>query len=70
MASNGSGLIGLAARTRQTILTGDVRSDPRYMPDADDNPARIPNCASLVSGTHVLGVLDVESTAWSAFDSE
>lgn len=62
------GLIGLAARTRQTIYSGDLRNDPRYTADPD-RTANSALCVPLVSGKTVLGVLDVESEALNAFDA-
>lgn len=62
------GLIGLAARTRQTVYSGDLRQDPRYAPDPD-TIANSALCVPLVSGKNVLGVLDVESEALHAFDA-
>ena len=62
------GLIGLAARTRQTLYSGDLKNDPRYIPDPD-KVANSALCVPLVSGRNVIGVLDVESEARDAFDA-
>lgn len=62
------GLIGLAARTRQTVYSSDLFADPRYAPDPD----RVANsalCVPLVSGKSVLGVLDILSKELNAFDA-
>lgn len=60
------GLIALAAQTRQPVVSGDVKNDPRFMPDADE-VANSELCVPLISGERVLGVLDVESTEREAF---
>jgi signal transduction histidine kinase len=57
----GTGLMGVAAATRETVLVNDVTADPRYTP----TPGGVPACAELavpiVLGDRVLGVLNVES---------
>lgn len=62
------GVIGLAARTRQTVYSADLRNDPRYLsdPDKDANSAL---CVPLISDKIVLGVLDAESQELDAFDA-
>jgi signal transduction histidine kinase len=54
------GLMGEAARTRQTVLVNNVASDPRYLP----TPGGCASCAELavpiVLGERVLGVVNVE----------
>lgn len=63
------GLIGLAARTRQSILSGNVHQDERYFPDQDDmSGANSELCVPFHTAGRVLGVLDVESLAYEAFD--
>ncbi len=62
------GLIGLAARTRQTVYSSDLGNDPRYLANPD-NVANSALCVPLVSGKNVLGVLDVESEALDGFDA-
>lgn len=63
------GLIGLAARTQQSILSGNVHQDDRYFPDQDDmSGANSELCVPFHTAGRVLGVLDVESLAYDAFD--
>ncbi len=62
------GLMGLAAHTRQTVYSGDLAHDPRYLPDPD----KVANSAlvvPLVTGKNVIGVLDIESEAFHAFEA-
>lgn len=65
------GLIGLAARMRTTVISGDVHHDPRYRPDAEGarGEAISELCVPLISGDNVLGVLDVEERGRAAFDA-
>lgn len=65
----GEGLIGLAARDGVTVLSNDVRSDPRYIlgfPQAVETRAEI--AVPLKMGEEVLGVLDVQEAHPNAFD--
>lgn len=62
------GLMGLAARTAQTVSSGDLNNDPRYAQDPGKR-ARSALCVPLLGGTQVLGVLDVESELPHAFDA-
>src|SRR5574341_300631 len=63
------GLIGVAARTGQTVLVNDVRADPRFF---SGTPGRDPCRAELVvplkRGTEVFGVLDLQSPTLNAFE--
>lgn len=64
------GLIGLAARTGQTVMSGDAQNDPRYMSDVDSSSGTNSElCVPFLSGDRVLGVLDIESRKRDAFDS-
>lgn len=65
--SAAAGLVGLAARTRQTVYSGDIANDVRYLPDPDC-AANSALCVPMISGKNVLGVLDIESQAHNAFD--
>jgi GAF domain-containing protein len=62
-----TGVIGLAARTRETVYSPDLQNDPRATRDPDA-VAHSALCVPLVSGTKVLGVLHIESDALHAFD--
>ncbi len=55
-----SGLMGEAARTRQTVLVNDVRADPRYLPTPGGGPARAELAVPIALGERVLGVVNVE----------
>ncbi len=62
------GLIGLAARTAQTIVVNDVQSDPRYLRiSREDDACRSEMCVPLKRGDEVLGILDLQSTDPNAF---
>ena len=55
------GIMGAAARTKETVLVNDVLADPRYLrtPGARDVYAEI--AVPIVLGDSVLGVLNVEA---------
>jgi signal transduction histidine kinase len=57
------GIMGAAARTRETVLVNDVLRDPRYLPTpgAPDVYAEI--AVPVLLGDSVLGVLNVETDA-------
>jgi sigma-B regulation protein RsbU (phosphoserine phosphatase) len=64
----GQGLTGTAAVTKEPILVGDVRKDPRYL-------ALIPETRSelvvpLLHKDRVVGVFDLESSALDSFNEE
>lgn len=64
----GQGLTGTAALTREPILVGDVRKDPRYL-------ALIPETRSelvvpLLHKDRVVGVFDLESSQLDRFNEE
>jgi GAF domain-containing protein len=64
-----AGLIGLAARSGQSVVSGNVKRDGRYLPDRDVvSGANSELCVPLHTANGVLGVLDVESLAYDAFD--
>lgn len=63
------GLTGLAARSRQTVLSGDIKNDPRFAPDADEGSANSELCVPLIADEALLGVLDVESIPHDGFDA-
>ncbi len=65
------GLIGAAARTGETIVANDVRSDDRYFTDNPDKDICLAElCVPLKRGDQVVGVLDVESTRRDAFGAD
>jgi signal transduction histidine kinase len=53
------GLMGEAARTRQTVLVNDVTTDPRYLP-TPGGAAACELAVPIVLGERVLGVVNVE----------
>jgi sigma-B regulation protein RsbU (phosphoserine phosphatase) len=64
----GQGLTGTAALTKEPILVGDVRKDPRYL-------ALIPETRSelvvpLLHKDRVVGVFDLESSVLDSFNEE
>lgn len=61
------GLIGMAARTRDLVVSNDVKSDPRFVPDSDQGDANSELCIPLTSHQTVLGVLDIETTTRNGF---
>jgi sigma-B regulation protein RsbU (phosphoserine phosphatase) len=64
----GEGLTGTAAATRQPVLAGDVRSDPRYLIALDAVRAELA-VPMLVRG-RLVGVIDLESTRVNAFTEQ
>jgi sigma-B regulation protein RsbU (phosphoserine phosphatase) len=61
----GEGITGAAAATRQPILVGDVRADPRYLPalDAIQTELAVP----MIARGKLVGVIDLESTRLNAY---
>jgi signal transduction histidine kinase len=55
-----TGLMGEAARTRQTVMVNDVTVDPRYLPTPGSAPARAELAVPIMLGERVLGVVNVE----------
>lgn len=62
----GQGMIGQAAKTGKTQLSGDVRTHPYYLRRADE-----PTCSELavpvLSDDNVIAVLDIQSDRCDAF---
>ncbi len=56
------GLAGAAARTRQTMLTTDAKSDPRVWPIPETDYVRSVISVPIIAGTQLLGVLNVASS--------
>jgi two-component system, cell cycle sensor histidine kinase and response regulator CckA len=65
----GAGLIGLAARGGEPILSNDTEADPRYIrgfgPGAD---TRSELAVPIKIGAEVVGVLDIQENRTGAFD--
>jgi sigma-B regulation protein RsbU (phosphoserine phosphatase) len=65
----GEGLTGVAAATRQPVIVGDVRKDPRYLNAMD--AVRSELAAPMVTRNRLVGVIDMQSTrvdAYSEYD--
>ena len=64
----GEGITGIAASTRQPILTGDVRSDPRYLSalDAVQSELAVP----MLARGKLVGVIDLQSTRLNAYKEQ
>jgi sigma-B regulation protein RsbU (phosphoserine phosphatase) len=63
------GLVGTAAATRQPVLVGDVRKDPRYLNALDAVRSEI--AVPMVARGKLVGVIDIQSThldAYSEYD--
>ena len=64
----GEGITGAAAASRQPILAGDVRADPRYLSALDAVRAEL-TAPMLVRGK-LVGVIDLQSTRLNAFSEQ
>ena len=64
----GEGLCGTAALTKQPILVGDVRTDPRYLPLLPETRSEL--VVPLVHKDRVVGVFDLESPVLNRFTEE
>ncbi|MBN2400542.1 MAG: PAS domain S-box protein [Candidatus Aminicenantes bacterium] len=62
----GEGMIGTAAATRQTQLSGDVTRDPNYVKKAKEI-TRAELSIPIVKGSRLIGVLDMQSATLDAF---
>ena len=61
----GEGLTGIAAQTRETVLSGDVRKDPNYLPALD--AVRSELAAPMIARGKLVGVIDLQSTSLNAY---
>jgi sigma-B regulation protein RsbU (phosphoserine phosphatase) len=61
----GEGITGLAASTRQPILVGDVRSDPRYLTALDVVKSEL--AVPMLARGKLVGVIDLQSTRMDAY---
>jgi L-methionine (R)-S-oxide reductase len=62
------GLSGATIRSRSTVVSNDVASDPRYLTNQESTGSEL-IVPVLVDGT-VVGTLDVEDEAKGAFDDD
>ena len=61
----GSGICGLSARTRRTVVVDDVRADPRYL--ACNLETRSEIVVPVMRGDRYLAQIDVDSDLEAAF---
>src|SRR5450432_776628 len=61
----GEGITGSAAATRQPVMVGDVRKDPRYRPALDAVQAEI--AVPMLARGKLVGVIDLQSTRLDAY---
>ncbi|MCG8462829.1 MAG: SpoIIE family protein phosphatase [Holophagales bacterium] len=66
----GEGLCGSAAALRLPVRVGNVHLDPRYVPCTEGSKVKSELAVPLVFEGRLLGVLDVESYHYDAFDAE
>jgi L-methionine (R)-S-oxide reductase len=59
------GLCGAAAASRETVVVGDVRHDPRYLTTFGTTRSEI--VVPVISDGRVVGLVDVESDRVDAF---
>ncbi len=62
------GMVGAAASTRQAVISGDVRDDPRYLNALD--AVRSELAVPMMARGRLVGVLDVQSTRPNAYSDE
>jgi PAS domain S-box-containing protein len=63
----GEGMIGYAAATGKTQISGDVSKGPHYVREADEE-TKSELAVPIKSGQKVIGVLDIQSDEFEAFD--
>jgi sigma-B regulation protein RsbU (phosphoserine phosphatase) len=64
----GRGLCGAAAESKQPVLVGDVREDPRYVPLIPETRSEL--VIPLVHKDRLIGVFDLESSVLNRFNEE
>lgn len=64
------GLCGAAAETGETLVVGDVRKDPRWLPAFWTTLSEIVVPISSETNGRVLGMIDVESDKLNAFTDD
>ena len=64
----GEGLTGAAAASRQPILVGDVRKDPRYLNAVDAVRAEL--AVPMLARGKLVGVIDIQSTRPNAYSGQ
>jgi phosphoserine phosphatase RsbU/P len=64
----GQGITGAAALTREPILVGDVRSDPRYLNAVE--AVRTELAVPMIARRKLVGVIDMQSTRPNAYTEQ
>jgi len=64
----GQGICGLAARTRETIIVGDVSKDPRYLECFPETRSEI--VVPILREGRAVGEIDIDSDQLEAFGDE
>ena len=64
------GLCGAVAESRQTLIVGDVRKDPRWLPAFWTTQSEIVVPIVSEKDGHVLGMIDAESDQLNAFTDD
>ncbi len=62
------GIVGYVARTRQPYISGDVTQDSHYLKGY--SPTRSEICVPFASSDQLLGVINVESPEYDAFNED
>ncbi len=62
------GICGAAASEKQTIIVDDVNADPRYLACSLETRSEI--VVPIMSGTRVLGEIDIDSDRPAAFTAD
>ncbi len=63
-----AGIVGYVARTHQPYMSGDVTQDPHYIKGSSLTCSEI--CVPFASGGRLLGVINVESPEYDAFNKD
>lgn len=64
----GEGFIGYVAQTGKTLISADVRTDPRYFPAREQTKSEM--VAPIISNDEVVGVFDLESDELNSYDQD
>src|SRR3989442_343818 len=64
----GQGICGLAARTRETVVVGDVSADPRYLECFPETRSEI--VVPILRQGVAIGEIDIDSNELDAFSNE
>jgi sigma-B regulation protein RsbU (phosphoserine phosphatase) len=64
----GQGITGTAALTREPVMAGDVRSDPRYLNSVE--AVRSELAVPMIARRRLVGVIDVQSTRLNAYTEQ